>query len=171
MLKQQIEKAINEQINAETYSAYLYWAMSAYFETINLKGFANWMAVQAQEELTHAAKFYRYVNERGGRVKLTAIEAPAVEWESPLAVFKEAYTHECHVTNLINKLVDLSLAESDHATHNFLQWFVAEQVEEEASADEVVQQLELVGGQGHGLLMVDRELATRTFVMPMAEGE
>ncbi len=171
MLKEKVEKAINDQINAELYSAYMYMAMSAYFESIDLKGFGNWMRVQAQEEMTHAAKFFDYVNERGGRVSLSAIEAPPSEWKSPLDVFEATYKHECHVSDLINKLVDLALEQSDHATYNFLQWFVAEQVEEEASADEVVQQLKLVGDQGHGLFMIDRELIGRVFTLPAAGGE
>ena len=170
MLKPQIEKALNEQINAELYSAYLYLSMSAYFETIDLKWFASWMRVQSQEELVHAAKFFAFINERSGRVALAAIGGPPVEWKSPLDAFEAAYTHEVHVTSLINSLVDLAQASSDHATYNFLQWFVAEQVEEEASTDAVVKQLRLVRGEGHGLLLIDREAAQRTFVMPPAGG-
>ena len=166
MLKPSVEKALNEQINAEIYSSYLYLSMSSYFETVNLAGAANWFRVQAQEELSHAMKFFDFVVERGSRVTLTAIEGPRTEWETPLAAFENAYEHEQHVTALINGLVDLSLKESDHATNNFLQWFVGEQVEEEASADAVVQQLKLVGDAGGGLFMVDRELGTRVFTPP-----
>jgi ferritin len=168
MLKAKIEAAINDQINAELYSSYLYLSMSAYFESIDLKGFANWMKIQAQEELIHVGKFFDFVNERSGRVKLQPIAAPTIEWSSPIDAFKAAYDHECHITGLINKLVDLTREESDHATYNFLQWFVGEQVEEEATADSVVKQLKLVGDQGHGLFMIDRELAQRVFVMPPA---
>ena len=169
MLKEKIQKALNQQVNAELYSSYLYLAMAAYFETINLKGFANWMRVQTQEELVHAMKFYDFIIERGGKAVLSSIEGPPTEWASPLAVFEQAYEHEQKVTGLINKLVDLSMAEQDHATNNFLQWFVAEQVEEEASADEVVQKIKLMGDASGGLFMLDRELAQRVFTPPAAE--
>ncbi len=168
MIKENMQKAINQQINAEMYSAYLYLSMSAYFESINLKGFANWMKAQAQEEMVHAMKFYDYINERGGRVLLTAIEAPPTQWDSSLAVFEYTYKHEQKVTGLINDLVNLAISEADHATTNFLQWFVAEQVEEEASADEVVQKLKLAGDRGGGLFMLDQELGQRVFTLPTA---
>jgi len=171
MLKKEIEGAFNDQINAETYSAYLYLAMAAYFDSLNLPGFSNWMKVQAQEELVHAMKFFGFVAERGGRVQLKPIEGPPASWESPLAAFEAAYKHELHITDRINKLVDLALKTSDHAANNLLQWFVAEQVEEEASADAVVQQLRLVKGEGQGLFMIDRELGQRVFVMPTATGQ
>jgi len=166
MLKPKMEEALNEQINAELYSSYLYLSMAAYFERKNLKGFSNWMMVQTQEEDFHAMKFYDFVNERGGQVKLKGIEGPPTDWENPLEVFEAVYKHECHVTELINKLVDLSIELSDHATNTFLQWFVSEQVEEEASADEIVQQLKLIGNDGHGLFMIDRELIQRVFTPP-----
>ena len=168
MLKEKIQKALNKQVNAELYSSYLYLAMAAYFETINLKGFANWMRVQTQEELVHAMKFYDFIIERGGKAVLSSIEGPRTEWPSPLAVFEHAYEHEQKVTGLINTLVDLSIAEQDHATNNFLQWFVAEQVEEEASADEVVQKIKLMGDASGGLFMLDQELAQRVFTPPAA---
>ena len=168
MLNPKIEQAFNEQLNAEAYSAYLYWSMSAYFESMNLKGFASWMRIQALEEMTHTEKFFNYVNERGGRVRLAAIDAPAVEWDSPLAAFEAAYGHETIVTGRINKLVDLAVAESDHASQIFLQWFVSEQVEEEASADEVVQKLKLIGDATGALFMVDQELGQRVFTPPAA---
>ena len=166
MLKEKIQKALNQQVNAELYSSYLYLAMASYFESINLKGFANWMRVQTQEELVHSMKFYDFINERGGKTLLSAIEGPPTEWPSPQAVFEHAYEHEQKVTGLINNLVDLSTAEQDHATSNFLQWFVAEQVEEEASADEVVQKIKLMGDASGGLFMLDRELAQRVFTPP-----
>jgi ferritin len=162
MLSKKMETALNEQINAELYSAYIYYSMSAYFETKGLPGFAGWMRAQAMEEVAHAQKFFTYINERGGEVTLKAIEGPQTKWDSPLAVFKAAYDHEVFVSGLINKLVDLASGESDHATHNFLQWFVAEQVEEEASADEIVQKLEWIGEARSGLFMLDRELGTRS---------
>ena len=166
MIKEKIREALNQQLNAELYSSYLYLSMAAFFESINLKGFANWMRVQTQEELVHAMKFYDFIIERGGKVVLSAIEGPPTAWASPLAVFEHAYEHEQKVTGLINNLVDLSTAEQDHATTNFLQWFVAEQVEEEASADEVVQKIKLMGDASGGLFMLDRELAQRVFTPP-----
>lgn len=168
MLKPEMEEALGAQINAEQYSAYLYLSMATYFDSVNLPGFANWMRIQVLEETSHADKLIDFVAERGGRVRLAPIEGPPTDWESPLQVFEQVYEHEQHVTELINKLVDLSREHSDHATDNFLQWFVAEQVEEEASADGIVQQLKLIKGEGHGLFMIDRELATRVFTPPAA---
>ncbi|MBW2529468.1 MAG: ferritin [Deltaproteobacteria bacterium] len=170
MLKEKMNEALCEQINAELYSSYLYLSMSAYFETINLRGAASWMRTQAQEELLHVGKFFDYIHDRGGKVTLGAIDAPPAEWKSPLAAFEQAYEHEQHVTERVNSLVDLANELSDRATYQMLQWFVAEQVEEEASVDAVVQHIKLVGGEGHGLFLIDRELATRTFVMPPADG-
>jgi ferritin len=165
-LSQKVQDAINDQINAELYSAYLYYSMAAYFESISLKGFSHWMRVQALEEMTHVQKFFSYLNDRGGRVLMKPIEAPPSEWASPLAIFEGAYAHEVKVTGLVNQLMDLALAESDHATCNFLQWFVGEQVEEEASADEVVQKLKLVDKTEGGLFLLDQEMDKRTFVAP-----
>jgi len=166
MLSDKMEKALNAQINAEIYSSYLYLSMSAYFGNLNLTGSATWMKIQALEEMTHAMKFYNFVEERGGRVKLVQVDSPEVEWSSPLVCFEEVLKHEQHVTALINDLVALSMEEKDFATHNFLQWFVGEQVEEESSADDVIQTLKLAGDQGNGLFMVDRELGQRVFTMP-----
>jgi len=161
MLNAKMQKALNEQINAETYSGYLYLAMAAYFESVNLRGFAHWMRVQAKEEMNHAGKIFDYVNERRGRVTLTAVEAPQAEWKSSLAVFEAAYKHECKVSAMIDKLVELARGAKDNATENFLQWFVKEQVEEEASADEIVQLLKLAKDAPGALLMIDRQLAAR----------
>ena len=169
MLSERMMKALNKQLNAELYSAYLYLSMAAYFESKNLKGFANWMRVQAQEELTHAMKFFDYINERGGRVYLEAIEKPPTEWKSPLDVFEATYEHEVKVTSMINDLVNMAMEEKDHATYNMLQWFVAEQVEEEASADEIRQQLRMIKEDGRGIMMLDRELKQRTFTPPAQE--
>ncbi|MGC8603745.1 MAG: ferritin [Desulfomonilaceae bacterium] len=166
MINNKIQDSFNEQINAEIYSSYLYFSMAAYFSSINLPGFANWMRCQAQEELIHVVKFFDFINERGGSVTLTAIDGPPTRWKSPLHAFEEAYNHEQKVTALINGLVDLAIAEKDHASSTFLQWFVNEQVEEESSAYDVVQRLKLAGDQGGGMFMIDRELATRTFVYP-----
>lgn len=166
MLDAKMEKALNDQIVAEMYSAYLYLSMAAYLDGEGLGGFAKWMRAQFQEEQAHALKMFNYVGERGGRVRLGAIEAPPSEWDSPLDVFETTLAHEQMVTGLINKLVDLALELSDHATDNFLRWFVTEQVEEEDSADSIRQQLKLVGSNGQGLLMLDRELSARVFTPP-----
>ena len=170
MIDKNIQTAFNDQLNAETYSAYLYWSMAYYFESVNLAGFANWMRCQVQEEMVHATKFADFINERGGRTLLKAIDGPPTDWDSPLAVFQNAYAHEQKVTGLINGLVDLAEEVGDHASKIFLQWFVTEQVEEEASADEVVQKLKLMADAPGGLFMLDRELATRVFTPPAAEG-
>ncbi len=161
MINPKIEKELNNQINAELYSAYLYLSMSAYFESINLKGFANWMRKQAEEETSHAMKFYRYIIDRGGRVVLDKIDSPQKDWPSPLDVFEETYNHEQKVTSLINGLVDIAISEKDHATNNMLQWFVTEQVEEEASAGEIFEKLKVIGNDSNGLLMMDMELEKR----------
>jgi ferritin len=170
VLKKKMEKALNDQINAELYSSYLYLSMSADLEGKGLAGFANWMKIQAQEELVHAMKLYDFVFERGGNVTLKAIKEPQGKWKSPLVIFEHTYKHEQLVTGLINGLVDLAIKEKDHATNNFLQWFVKEQVEEEASADEILMKLKLIGGKGNGLFMMDKELGTRlplfTFPVP-----
>ena len=171
MLSEKLQDALNGQLNAELYSSYLYLSMSAHFQSINLGGFANWMRVQAQEELVHVMKFYDYVNERGGRVTLGPVEGPPTEWKSPLAAFEHAYEHERKVTGLINDLVDMAAEERDHATGGFLQWFVTEQVEEEATADAVVQKLKLVGDAGSGLFMLDQELGLRVFIPPAGSGQ
>ncbi len=167
MIKREMEKAINGQINAELYSSYLYLSMAAYFESVNLKGFSSWMRVQAMEEQTHAKRFYDFLTARGGRVIFSGIKAPPAEWETPLAAFETVLEHERLVTGLINKLVDLSLKLKDHATNSFLQWFVNEQVEEESSADGVIQSLKLNENNPAGLFMIDKELAQRTFVAPV----
>lgn len=162
MFTEKMHAALNDQLQAEFYSAYLYLAMSAYFEEKGLVGMANWMTVQFQEEQSHALKFYAYINERGGRVELQAIDKPQRDWETPLVAFEAALEHERYITGRINDLADLAVKEKDHATHNMLQWFIAEQVEEEATVDNIVTQLRLVGGEGHGLFMIDRELRGRT---------
>ena len=170
MISKKMEKALNEQVNAELYSAYLYLSMEAYFKSLNLNGFANWMMVQIQEEVSHAMKIYGFIDERGGRIALKAIEGPITEWDSPLAVFEAVYEHEQKVTGMINNLVNLAIEEKDHATNSFLQWFVNEQVEEEASADQLVQQLKMMEKAPGGMFMLDRELGQRVFTPPAAEG-
>jgi len=164
-----MEEALNFQFNRELYSGYLYLAMAAYFEDQDLPGFANWMRIQAQEELSHAMKFYDYLVRRGGRAVMADIEAPQNEWESATTVFEHVYEHEQMVTGLINKLVDLALELSDHATNNFLQWFVAEQVEEEESASGVLQKVKMAGESKSGLYMLDQEFAQRVFHPPTEE--
>jgi ferritin len=171
MIGKKMQEALNEQINAEFYSAYLYLSMEAYFESVNLLGCANWMRVQAQEELMHSMKIYDYVNERGGRVTLKSIAKPPTEWNSPLAAFEAVYQHEQKVTGLINDLVNLAIEEKDHAANTFLQWFVNEQVEEETSADAVVQQLKMTEGAPGELFIIDRELGQRVFAPPAVGGE
>jgi ferritin len=166
MISKKMQEALNEQVTAEFYSAYLYLAMEAFFESVNLPGFANWMRVQTQEELTHGIKIYDFVNERGGRVILKAIEQPPSEWASPLAVFEAAYKHEQKVTGLINALVNLAIEEKDHAANSSLQWFVDEQVEEEKSASDIVGKLKLIKDSPEALFMVDQELAQRVFTPP-----
>ena len=156
--------AFNEQIKNEFYSAYMYLSMSAYFADLGLPGFASWMRVQAQEEVTHATKMYDYVLTRGWQVQLKAIDAPPLTWKDPLAVMEAGLEHEKFVTKCLNELVDLSVKEKDHASQIFLSWYITEQVEEEQSFGDIVSALKLIKGEGQGLLMMDRELGGRTFV-------
>lgn len=165
MLSKEMTSALNDQIKWELYSSYLYLSMATYFKDKGLEGFARWMEVQALEELYHAMKFYSYVNERGAKVDLQPIDGPPTTWDSVKAVFEHVVEHERHVTERIHQLVDKAIEEKDHPTNNFLQWFVAEQVEEEASALDVLNKVKLVEG-GHGLFMLDRELGQRTFNLP-----
>ena len=171
MVSKKMEYALNEQINSELYSAYLYLSMVAYFESMNLPGFANWMRIQVQEESMHVMKIYDFVNERNGRVILKSIAEPPAEWESPLAAFEAAYKHEQLVTGRINDLVNLAIEEKDHATNTFLQWFVNEQVEEELSVNKVVQKLKMMDNAPGGQFLIDRELGQRVFTPPTTEGE
>jgi ferritin len=166
MLSEKMVAALNDQINAEMYSSYLYLAIAAYFEDANLPGFAHWMRIQADEETIHAMKFYDFVLERRGRVKLAALAAPPDSWDSPLAAFENSLEHERYISGRINKLATLALSENDHATNSFLKWFVDEQVEEEASVDAVVQDVKRVEGFPAGLFMLDRELAQRVMSAP-----
>ena len=169
MLSKKMEKAINQQINAEIYSSYLYLSMATYFESISLGGFSNWMRQQAQEELFHGMKMFDFICERGGRVTLKAIAQPASKWSSPLDAMENVLSHEQKVTGLINDLVNLAQDERDHATNIFLQWFVSEQVEEEDTAGSLVDKLKLIGKDANGLFMLDTELGQRTFTMPTKE--
>jgi len=167
MINKKMEDQINYQINRELYSEYLYLSMAAYLENIGLPGMANFMIVQGQEERFHAMKFYKYLNERGGKVVLDSIEQPPVKFNSPLAVFEESLSHEGLVTSLINKLMDLAIEVNDHASKSFLNWYVDEQVEEEANFQGLIDQLKLIDGKGNGMLMLDKELATRVFTPPV----
>ncbi|MFO7722220.1 MAG: ferritin [Bacteroidales bacterium] len=164
MLSKKMEEALNAQINAEFESAYLYLSMATWFEEKNLEGMANWMMIQFKEEQTHALKFYSYVNERGGRVILKPIKGPETKWKNILHVFEETLKHEQLVTSLINNLVDIAIEEKDHATNAMLQWFVNEQVEEEANADRIINQLKMIGDHPQGIFMLDKEFAARVFV-------
>jgi len=156
-----MQEAMNEQIMHETGSAYLYMSMAAYFGAKGLAGMAQWMKAQAQEEIGHALRFFAHIDERGGRVELLAIDKPQKEWDSPLAAFQAALGHEEFITGKIDELVKIAREENDNAAEIMLQWFVAEQVEEEDSVTKVVNMLELIGDSGHGLLMADRELGQR----------
>ena len=162
MISEKLELALNEHMNEELFSAYLYFAMSANFQTTSLDGFGNWMRCQALEELSHTSKFYSFIIERGGKPALTAVRAPQGSWSSPLSVFEEALFHEKKITGLINDLVDLAHDERDHATGIFLQWFVTEQVEEEATAGKIIDQLQLLDSHPGGLYLLDQELKART---------
>ncbi len=166
MISKQLQESINAQINRELYSEYLYLAMSAWFAEQNLEGFANWMYVQSQEERFHAIKLYHYVIERGGQVILEQIDKPPSEFDNPLIAFEMTLQHEQFITDNINKLMDLAISVNDHAAKSFLQWYVDEQVEEEASADKLQKHLAMIKDNVHGILMLDRELATRTFTPP-----
>ena len=168
MLSKKMENALNEQVNREFFSAYLYLSMAAYFESLSLPGFARWMRVQTQEELLHAMKMYDHINERSGQVILKAIDAPETKWTSPKAAFGAAYEHEKFITGSINDLVTAARKENDHATDVFLQWYVTEQVEEEQNASTIANQLKLIGDSSQSLLMLDRELGARVFTMPVA---
>ncbi len=163
MLSKKMAKALNDQVNAEMYSSYMYLSMSAYFDSVDLEGCAQWMRGQVQEELMHAMKIYDYIIERGGDVVLGTIDAPSKKWKSAVDVFEATLKHEQLVTSLINKLMDLAVKEKDHAAQVFLQWFIAEQVEEEATAGGILNKVKLAGKSG--LFMLDNELGQRVFTM------
>ena len=161
MISKKIQDALNKQINAEFYSSYFYLSMSAYFESEDLQGFSQWFRVQANEEYAHAMKIFDYISQIGGGVKLMEIKEPTTDWGSFLEVFQDTFEHEQKVTKSINELLDLSITEKDHATVNFLQWFVSEQIEEEATAQQIVKKMEMIGDSKSGLFMLDRELGSR----------
>jgi ferritin len=161
MIGKRVQAAMNEQIKHETFSAYLYFAMAAYFHSKSLDGMAQWMKAQAQEEFAHALRFFNHINDRGGRIELQALEKPQTDWVSPVAAFKAALQHEEFITSKINDLAKLADEENDRAAGIMLQWFVTEQVEEEDTVSTVIDMLELIGDSGHGILMADRELGSR----------
>lgn len=166
MLSKRLQDALNEQINYELYSEYLYLSIQGYCASANLDGFANFFAVQIQEERFHAMKFFNFLIEKGGKAVLKKIDAPQAEFASPYEAFKLSLEHEQSVTARINKLMDLAIEENDHSMRSLVQWFVDEQVEEEATFEKNIAKLKLIGDNGYGLLMLDAELATRTFVPP-----
>lgn len=162
-------QAFNDQINAEQFSSNLYLSMAAWFTNNGLPGFANWMRAQAKEEEFHAHKMFDYLLERGGKVEINKIKKPKSAWKTPIEVIEDVAEHEAKVTGLINELVDCALSEKDHASNIFLQWFVAEQVEEEASVGEVLDRLRLIGTDSGGMFAMDMEMAKRIFTEPVAE--
>ena len=161
MISAKMQKALNTHLNEEFYSSYLYLSMAAYFEAKNLKGFANWMRIQANEEQMHGMKFFNFILQKGGKVTLAEIGAPKIEWKSIPEVFADTLKHEQKISGLINKLVEVAMTEKDYATNTFLQWFVTEQVEEEANVEEIVQKIEMIGDNKSGLYMLDNELGSR----------
>lgn len=163
-MNKRVEEVLNDQINREFHSAYLYLSMCAYFEEKNLDGFSNFMRVQYQEEVSHAMKFFDHVIERGGRANLRPIAGVKTDWSDVIEVFEDTLTHERYITKSINGLLDVAYEEKDYATINMLQWYVAEQVEEEANVSSILEQLKMIEGKGAGLFMLDREMKNRTFV-------
>jgi ferritin len=163
MLTKKIEEALNAQIKAEMWSANLYLSMSAYFYGQGLPGFASWMKVQYLEEKDHALKFFEYIVDRGGKVEMTAIDEVPTSWDSPLATFESTQKHEQIVSALIGNLMEIAIAEKDHATQSMLKWYIDEQVEEEKNAQTILDGLRMIKDNGYGLYMLDKELATRTY--------
>ncbi len=163
MISEKMQQILNEQVQKEFYSAYLYLSMEAYFDEQNLKGFAHFFRVQVQEERDHAMMFFKYISYVQGNAKLLQIDQPVTTFNSPLDVFKLAYNHELFITNSIYKIIDFSLEEKDHKTNAFLQWFVNEQAEEEANMDDKIKKLQLIDNDGRGILMLDQELMARVY--------
>lgn len=167
MINEKLQEAFNDQINKELYSEYLYLAMKVYFQEQNLQGFVNWFDVQVQEEHAHAMGMFNYLNERGGSIKLEAIEKPVVEGDCPLTIFEHVLRHEEFVTSRINALMDVAEEVRDRAALSFLDWYLKEQVEEESNVGSVLATLRLIGDDKKALLMLDKDLAARTFVQPV----
>jgi ferritin len=166
MLNKKMYTALNKHMNIELYSAYLYLSMSSHANAMMLKGAANWFMVQYQEEMVHFMKFYNYINSQGTAIAMSAMSAPPGQYRSLLDMFEQTLKHEQFITTCINDLTDLALKEKDHASHIFLQWFITEQIEEEENDRDIIGKLKLIGDNGHGLLMLDAEMATRVFVPP-----
>jgi len=167
MINKDVYNVLNEQINKELYSAYLYLSMSAYFSDLGLLGFANWMRIQFQEEQAHGMLIYDFVINRGEKVVLEAIEAPKTTWNNPLNVMEEVLTHEVYVTGLINNVISVAEQNKDRATKSYMNWFVDEQVEEESNAQDIIAKLKLIGDDKSALYLLDKDLAARVFVQPM----
>ena len=167
MINEKMQTEFNNQINRELYSAYLYLSMSAYMQDIGLPGFGNWLRIQAQEETAHAMGMFDYVIQRGGNVKLQAIEMPQHEWKNVLEVFEETLAHEQKVTAWINDLAEVADETKDRAAAQFIQWYIAEQVEEEATVTDIIAKLKLINLNGDALFAMDKEFAARTFVAPV----
>ena len=161
MLNEKVQKALNAQMNLELSSSYLYLSMAAYFESENFNGFAHWMKIQSREEYAHAMKIYSYINQRNGRINLSKIDSPKSQWKDAVEVFTETLKHEQKVTEEIGNIVELTFTEKDHATNTFLQWFITEQVEEEATATNILDKIKLIGDNRNGLFFLDRELGMR----------
>ena len=161
MLSKKLQDALNQQINHELYSSYLYLAMSAHFESVNLPGFAQWMKAQSREETEHGMKFFHYVYERGGKVTLDAIAKPATDYKTPIDVMKKVLEHEKKVTGTIEALYELALKEKDYAAQVMLHWFIKEQVEEEKNASDIIEMLKTIGDAPAGLAMLDSRLGAR----------
>ena len=168
MISEKIQEALNEQVNKEFYSAYLYLAMSAYCDTIGLPGFSNWMRMQFEEESLHVTKMYDYILDQGGQIHLKQIDEPPKEYGTPVDIFEKTLEHEQYVTGLIHDLMDLAVGEKDYATQTFLQWYVSEQVEEESNVNDILAPLRMVGKEGGGLMMIDQQLAKRLPPAPLA---
>lgn len=166
MLSEKMQKALNEQINAELWSAYLYLSMGMNFEAAGYQGIANWYKVQFKEEQDHAMIFMNYLNSRGGRVELAPIAAVDTVWERPIDAFVATLEHERKVTAMINNLYAVAEAEHDYATRDKLNWFVSEQVEEEETAKQYIDKFKLIGENGMGLYMLDQEMGARTYSVP-----
>ncbi len=170
MINKKMEKMINDQMSFEIYSGYIYLAMGAYMDSLDLPGFANWMKVQWQEEFFHAQKMYAYLVERGGRPTFGAIPEPPKTWKSVKAAFEHALEHERIVTGRINDIMTAAIKENDHATRSFINWYVDEQVEEESNVETIIKRLNMIKESGEGMFMMDKELAARVFVPPVAQG-
>ncbi len=168
MISDKMTKALNDQVNAELYSAYLYLSMSGYAADKDMNGASKWFFAQMQEEMSHAQKIYDYVFSRDRRVELQAIDKPPADFDSFKHMMEETLAHEQKVTSLINAVADLAQEEKDHATYGFIQWFVDEQVEEEESVRDILAEINLAGDNRAGLYMIDKALGARTFTPPSA---